>query len=352
MSNDRHGWWPNLDAMPALHRLLQPRLCHFRSVNFLYLLKASLQSLLVLPSSRFKCVDEEYCTYDARYGRGRTKGIASLDSFVFKTMNGPNTIMSRIIFGCSNDNQNFLFAERGMISGILGLNLSLESLINQIFGQSFRCFSYCMAPLMEGLVRPLYLRFANDIPCPRGVIHRTPFATGPAIKYYMLNLLDISINYHRLNFPPGTFRKIPRGATNGFVIDVGASNTMIDQCTDGGNAYTVVMTTIMQHYDSFGLQKINTPTTRPRYQLCYCDRLGFHQHLTMTFNFQEADYFVERRFMYIHFDEGGFFCTTILPGNGVSILGAHHQQNMRIVYDCHVHELQFYPENCIHDQVS
>ena len=124
-------------------------------------------------------------------------------------MNGPNTIMSRIIFDCSNDNQNFLFAERCLISRILGLNLSSESLINQIFGQSFRRFSYCMALLTEGLARPFYLRFADDIPRPRGVIHRTPFATGPAIKYCMLNLLDISINSHRLNFPPDTFRKIP-----------------------------------------------------------------------------------------------------------------------------------------------
>ncbi|KAK0601854.1 hypothetical protein LWI29_028086 [Acer saccharum] len=303
------------------------------------------------PNSRFKCVDEEYCVYDARYGGGRTKGIASLDSLVFKTMNGPDTIMSRIIFGCSDDNQNFLFAERGLISGILGLNLSPESLINQIFGQSFRRFSYCMAPLTEGLARPLYLRFADDVPQPGGVIHRTPFATGPAIKYYMLNLLDISINSHRLNFPPDTFRKIPSGATNGFVIDAGAPNTMIDQRTNGGNAYRVVMTTIMQHYDSFGLQKRNPPTTGPRYQLCYYDKPGFHQHPTMTFHFQEADYLVEGRFMYIHFDEGGFFCITILPGNGVSILGAHHQQNMRIIYDCNVNELQFYPINCIHDQV-
>ena len=168
----------------------------------------------------------------------------------------------------------------------------------------------------------------------------------------MLNLLDICINYHCLNFPPGTFRKVPRGATNGFVIDAGAPNTMIDQRTNGGNAYSVVMTTIMQHYDSFGLQKRNPLTTGPRYQLCYYDKPGFHQHPTMTFHFQEADYAVEGRFMYINFDKEGFFCITILPGNGVSILGAHHQQNMRIIYDCNVNELQFYPINCIDDQVS
>ncbi|KAK0602065.1 hypothetical protein LWI29_030015 [Acer saccharum] len=117
------------------------------------------------PNSRFKCVDGEYCVYEARYGRGKTKGV----------------------------------------------------------------------------VRPLYLRFTDDVPRPRGVIHRTPFATGPAIKYYMLNLLDISINSHCLNFPPNTFRKIPSGATNGFVIDAGAPNTMIDQRTNGGNAYRVVI---------------------------------------------------------------------------------------------------------------
>ncbi|KAL5735992.1 hypothetical protein ACOSQ2_030780 [Xanthoceras sorbifolium] len=302
------------------------------------------------PNSRFKCVNGE-CVYDFKYGGGNTKGVASLDSFVFKDMNAPPSIMTKIIFGCSNDNRNFLFAERGLISGILGLSFSPDSLLNQIFGQVNRRFSYCMAPLTEGLARPLYLRFAEDIPQPTGVINRTPFARGPAIKYYMLNLLDISINSNRLNFPPGTFRKIRGGTTNGFVIDSGAPNSMIDQRTNGVNAYQVVMNNIQQHYDSFGLQRRDPPSTGPSYKLCYNDKQGFNQHPTMTFNFQDADYVVEGRFMNIHFDEGGFFCVTILPGNGVSILGAHHQQNMRIIYDCNLYQLQFYPENCVNDQI-
>ncbi|KAL5802535.1 hypothetical protein ACOSQ3_030978 [Xanthoceras sorbifolium] len=132
-----------------------------------------------------------------------------------------------------------------------------------------------------------------------------------------------------MNFPPGTFRQIQGGTTNGFLIDSGAPNTMIDQRTNRVNAYQMLMTVLQKHYDSFGLQKRALPLKGPSYQLCYSDKPGFNQHPTMTFR---------------------AFCVAILPGNRISILGANHQQNMRVIYDGNFQELHFYTENCIDDQ--
>ncbi|KAL5737701.1 hypothetical protein ACOSP7_030462 [Xanthoceras sorbifolium] len=121
-----------------------------------------------------------------------------------------------------------------------------------------------------------------------------------------------------MNFPPGTFRQIQGGTTN-------------------VNAYQMLMTVLQKHYDSFRLQKRALPLKGPSYQLCYSDKPGFNQHPTMTF-------------MSIHSDKEGAFCVAILPGNRISILGANHQQNMRVIYDGNFQELHFYTENCIDDQ--
>ncbi|KAL5804177.1 hypothetical protein ACOSQ3_030977 [Xanthoceras sorbifolium] len=201
-----------------------------------------------LPCNDFLCT----CVYDFTYGESNRKGVVvSLESLVLKDMNGYASIMTRVIFGCSNDNHNFLFI------------LSLESLLNQMFEQINRRFSYCMGHLTEGLARPLYLRFAEDIPSHSG-INRTPFVMGFGDTYYMLNLLDVSIDTYHLRSPPGR----PGG---------------------GGNIC------INKHYSSFGLQRRAGPKMGPSYELCYNDKPGFDQHPTTTFNFQDADYVVDGR---------------------------------------------------------
>ncbi|KAL5737700.1 hypothetical protein ACOSP7_030461 [Xanthoceras sorbifolium] len=216
-----------------------------------------------LPCNHFLCT----CVYNFTYGESNRKGVVvSLESLVLKDMNGYASIMTRVIFGCSNDNHNFF--------------LSLESLLNQMFEQINRRFSYCVGHLTEGLARPLYLRFAEDIPSHSG-INRTPFVMGSGDTYYMLNLLDISIDTYHLRSPPGRPGGGPAACiANGFFIDSGAPKTIIDQTTNRGNACK---------------GRRAGPKMGPSYELCYNDKPGFDQHPTTTFNFQDADYVVDGR---------------------------------------------------------
>lgn len=48
-------------------------------------------------------------------------------------------------------------------------------------------------------------------------------------------------------------------------------------------------------------------------------------------------------------EQGGYFCVALLPGGGKSILGAWHQQNMRVTYNGNINSLQFSVETCAND---
>ncbi|KAL5737717.1 hypothetical protein ACOSP7_030478 [Xanthoceras sorbifolium] len=299
----------------------------------------------------YDCFNGE-CLYTTTYGGGSvTRGYASMELFRFNDINGgPELKISNIIFGCSIDNHNFPFANRGLISGILGLSLSPDSLMSQFGDNISKRFSYCMASFAEGLEQPLVLRFGNDIPPHPGTIQTTPYFTLLHYpSYYLMTLLDITIGSVRLNLPPGVFRNVPGGQTLGFFIDSGAPMTMIDQHTNGVNAYAAVMTNLKAYYDSFGLERRLSSGAARSYELCYTDNPEFDQHPTITYHFQGADYVVDSQFSVVHFHDLGYFCSSIIPGTGVSILGADHQQNMRIIYDGNINSIQFYPENCAAD---
>ncbi|KAK2639579.1 hypothetical protein Ddye_027374 [Dipteronia dyeriana] len=166
--------------------------------------------------------------------------------------------------------------------------------------------------------------------------------------FFMLNLLDISVNSNRLNLPPGVFQR--SNSTLGIFIDSGTPITLIDQRTNIVNAYELVILALQIHYDTLGLVRTaHSSGSEENYELCYNDKPDFQQHPTITYHFQGADYTVDSKFMTIHFGEQGYFCVSILPGNGSSVLGAYHQQNMRIIYDGNNNSIQFYPENCAGD---
>ncbi|KAK3199225.1 hypothetical protein Dsin_022640 [Dipteronia sinensis] len=164
----------------------------------------------------------------------------------------------------------------------------------------------------------------------------------------MLNLLDISVNSIPLRFPPGTFdRNVQDSTTLGFFIDSGAPFTLIDQRTNRVNAYRALTLALQRHYESYGFQRRPTAIND---QICYDERLGFDQHPTITYHFEGADYTVDSRFVHTRF-EGPitYFCLNVFKGNGMSILGANDQQNMRIIYDNNINSIQFFPEECAYD---
>ncbi|KAK2640151.1 hypothetical protein Ddye_027946 [Dipteronia dyeriana] len=128
----------------------------------------------------------------------------------------------------------------------------------------------------------------------------------------------------------------------------GAPFTLIDPRTNRVNAYTALIGALQRHYDSYGLARRVFPDND---QLCIDDRPGIYEHPTITYHFQGADSTVDCRFVHTEFESSQitYFCINVFTGNGVSIIGATDQQNMRIIYDNNINSLQFFPEECAHD---
>lgn len=137
-----------------------------------------------------------------------------------------------------------------MISGILGVDKSAQSLLNQqVFGGIIQGrFSYCLVPFTQALQTPSFLRFGEDIP-PRHNLHTTSFVYVPGQFFYFLNLLDMSVAPQRIGFSPETFQ-VRADGSGGCIIDSGALIPQIDQATVGGNAFRMVMRAFQRYYDS------------------------------------------------------------------------------------------------------
>lgn len=295
-------------------------------------------------SALYQCVDGE-CVYHYEYGSGETtKGIASLDTFELLVGDQTTTeFIPDIIFGCSKESHFPQFAQNGVISGILGLNLSPDSLVSQLFDDEDRRFSHCFVPFPDAMMSPSFLNFGNDIPPPPANIQTTPFVTLPWSFHYHLNLLDISVSSHRIGFHPDTF-KIKQDGSGGCTIDSGTLITQIDQNTVGIDAFSVVMTAFQNYYDS--LWQLERVYSTEGFPLCYEYPPDFGDFATMTYHFEGGDYFVDSMYVNYYSDIGYYFCVAVSEGNGQSILGAWHRQNMRITYDIHGGALHFAGETC------
>ncbi|XP_052290083.1 aspartic proteinase CDR1-like [Citrus sinensis] len=301
----------------------------------------------------YKCVDQQ-CVYSVGYGGGgTTKGVASFESFRFATDSSSATTVDNIIFGCSNDNQNIQFASRGVISGILGLSSSPDSIVMQLSDVVDKRFSYCLVPFTDALMAPSIVKFGNDIPPLSGTVQATTFVPPPGSFYYHLSLIDISVGTRRLGFAPDTFRVRPDGQGGccwgkiSCIIDSGVIIPKIDQTTVGRNAYRAVMGAFQNYYDALKLERIGR--VPEGLQLCYTNPPGFNNFASFTYHFDGASYDIEGKFVNLFNVDQGYFCVALQPGNGRTILGAWHQQNKRLIYNSRINALQFYTDTCSND---
>ncbi|XVE80324.1 hypothetical protein DITRI_Ditri14bG0130800 [Diplodiscus trichospermus] len=304
---------------------------------------------------RFNCYNNE-CVYNIRYGADsspkspRTKGVASFESFQFPVDDLHTRVIDDMIFGCSFDNQNFDFSD-GETSGILGLSLAPDSLGSQLAKKGIinYKFSYCLVPFNDELVRPSVLRFGDDIPRLVGNVQTTDFLviTTAGRYHYNLELLDISVGFHRLGFQlqPDIFR-LRNDGTGGCVIDSGSLISTIDQKTIGRNAYEEVMAAFRAYYESRDFQRIGKVVES--LPLCYRSKPGFRDYVTMTWHFNGGDYQIDGKYMHYFNDEDGYFCVALRPSSK-TILGSWQQQNMRIIYNMNVGGLFWVTETCAND---
>ncbi|XP_031255461.1 aspartic proteinase CDR1-like [Pistacia vera] len=303
----------------------------------------------------FHCVSGN-CSYTYYYGfEGPSMGILSTDScnFINDTA-GYNRIDLAIVFGCSTyvRNLDHIFLEEGnKLSGILGLNLSPLSLYKQLYDKIQGKFSYCVVPFEENFpffIHAHTLRFGDQVVLPpSSEVSSTYYTIVKGDDLFYLDLVDISIAGLSLGLPAGTF-DAKRGS--GMILDSSTPVSVISTRTwNNLNVYELVMLALMGHYDGDNLVRVPKKSRPEKYELCYFNRPGFTNWATMTYHFRGADYFVDAKFMNVHYAQGNFFCIALIGRDGASVLGAFHMQDMRIVHEGYSKSIHFYPVNCSHD---
>lgn len=152
--------------------------------------------------SLFRCVNGE-CRYLIRYlSEHYTKGFASTETFTVSSKGESDTQLLNCLFGCSDEsmgfeNQGYAYA------GIMGLNRAPLSFMTQYSSAIEKRFSYCLTDPHLRDTPINYLRFGGDIGFIGEAMKTTPLAYNPEHLYGM-NLLDISVQSTRLNYPPNT----------------------------------------------------------------------------------------------------------------------------------------------------
>ncbi|XP_015883271.3 aspartic proteinase nepenthesin-2 [Ziziphus jujuba] len=287
---------------------------------------------------RFQCINGE-CVHNKTYSSGALiKGLVSLETFTFPSNNRTLIPIRNIAFGCANDNENFMPQSRSF-SGILGLSPGPDSLITQLGNLTRNRFSYCLAYAFRPMSQNSVLRFGEDIPNVPN-LKRTPLLQTYRSFHYQLNLVDISVAGNRLNFPPGTF-SLRQNGSGGCYIDSGSTLSFITR-----EPYGVVMRAFERHFLPFGLQRVHNSSEG--LELCYRQKVGFHQYAGLTFHFQDADLVVQPKCMYVHNNRLRYFCVALAPAMA-TVVGAWQQQDTRFIYDLNMQQLQFAPEDCSRD---
>ncbi|MBA0580284.1 hypothetical protein Gorai_022511, partial [Gossypium raimondii] len=260
-------------------------------------------------NNRFRCYNNE-CVYNIQYGAtsrrnsARTKGVASFEAFQFPVDTVHTTVINDMIFGCSNDNPNIDFAN-GQISGILGLSRGPDGLASQLAKRGIieNRFSYCLVPFHDVLRQLTILRFGDHIPLPVGNLQYTDFILYPGRNHYYVELLDISVGFQKKGFEsiPGMF-ELRQDGLGGSLIDSGTVVSTIDENTIGRNAYKEVMAEFQAYYDkkNFG-RKVGQ--VEEKFELCYYNKAGFRDFVTMTLHFEGGDYFIDGKYMHYFADE-------------------------------------------------
>lgn len=121
----RHGLWSNLDSMPTLQVLLQPKLPSIRSTK-------SRNSLVTILSIRLlykASMENAYIKYNA-WMVVQLKGLLLRKSSLYcHIIINPTHRLIQVLYGCSDDSQGSREGKYGAIAGILSLNKDLRSLI-------------------------------------------------------------------------------------------------------------------------------------------------------------------------------------------------------------------------------
>ncbi|KAK4851301.1 hypothetical protein QYF36_013941 [Acer negundo] len=293
----------------------------------------------------FKCVDQQ-CLYSFGYLDGdSTEGYAASETIHIKDEKGRYTDIKDVFFGCSFKSYLATADNSSLETGIMGLDTDPLSFISQTGSFILRRFSYCLVdPTKSETPLFSYLKFGYDMGFIGGAVQKTPFTKHPEFPYeYFVNLLDISVDNKRLNFPPDTFKFKPDTGDGGFLIDSGTVLTYIQD-----TAYSKLEEEIVRYFSPYKNLVRSQDCPAPS-KLCYDAPLGFPLFPTLTYHFQGANLTIAGENSFEVDDEEKSFVLSIAPQSRLSMLGAYQQHNIRFIFDIDSNVLAFVPDDCSKD---
>ncbi|KAK2639095.1 hypothetical protein Ddye_026890 [Dipteronia dyeriana] len=294
----------------------------------------------------FKCIDQQ-CMYSLHYlGGDSTEGYAASETIHIKDEQGLYTHIADVFFGCSIKTHIASADNSSLETGIMGLDTNPLSFISQLGSFVLRRFSYCLVnPTNSSTPLFSYLKFGDDIGFIGGAVQKTPFTKHPDFPNgYFVNLLDISVDNKRLNFPPDTFTFKPDTGEGGFLIDSGTVLTYIQD-----TAYSKLEEEIVRYFSPYK-DLVRNQDCSPPSKLCYDAPMGFPLFPTITYHFQGANLTIapENSFE-VDYEEKSFILS-IAPLPRLSILGAYQQHNIRSIFDIDSNVFAFVPDDCSKDE--
>ncbi|KAM7279469.1 hypothetical protein ACFE04_006603 [Oxalis oulophora] len=286
------------------------------------------------------------CGYGIAYHDGsRVRGYVVRDSFWFKAPREQG--IKGVLFVCA-DPEKTKITQLKSLKGLLGMSPHPKSFTSQLSEYIDGRFSYCFVPPKESGLTPMsYLKFGMDMGYLSPSVQMTKFLKPDKhFPAYLLDIVDISVEGERLDYPPGAFRNT---SDSGVAIDSGSGLTHLH-----ANVYWKLHNALTRYFDRYKLVKrqscIFGIPGKSGIQLCYELPKYFTSFPSMTYHFKEGGKLKIAPEQTFIIDRGDWtFDLAIMLDHSRNILGSYQQQNTRFTYDNRVNALYFVPENCARD---
>ncbi|KAK1260150.1 Aspartic proteinase nepenthesin-2 [Acorus gramineus] len=282
-----------------------------------------------------ECDDNDLCMYNINYGdRSFSIGTMSKDQFGVESKGGNHMTLPMVAFGCSLY-ANGTFDEEE--TGTIGLDMAPISLISQLGDYIHWIFSHCLGRYDDdnSWGRIFFGDGATLLGTPTPIL-KPKSAPHP---FYYVNLIDISVDYQRLNILPDRFLARPNGR-GGLIMDTGTPLTYLFK--DVYNELVLKLT-----------EKVTLSRKQQKSDsLCY---VGEKQDLedeesvpVVTLHFEGGLNVDLQPWNTFHYWDVGKVCLAIKPvsNSEMSIIGALAQQNMHVGYDLKMKEIYLSPADC------
>lgn len=278
--------------------------------------------------------DGGVCKYNYTYGDGSfTSGDMAVETFRMGTPPGSMITLPRIAFGCGYNNGG-IFADAG--SGIIGLGGGPFSLISQIEGSIGGQFGYCLVPVFSRGTSKISFGEDAAISGPGAV--SIPLVSESPDTYYYVNLEGFSVRETRFSY-----------VDNSVGSEAKESAKVANMMIDSGTTLTFMPSQFFQNLESAVAETIplpRVPDPHGMLNLCYRSPGGEIDAPVVTLHFAGgADMALNTVNTFAQFGRD-LVCFTIMPTDGVPILGNLAQMEFKVGFDLRKRMVSFMATDC------